>query len=244
MPSKSIPWNTVIPWSALVVVLACGAARVAPVAPAPPAAAPQTSFKTLDAEEIILHGKDGAVRGKLTGESLSLSDASGNKVEVVLGTSTKVTLTNAKGDIAVALDASADDGAIAVIHDDKLAMLSVAADGTDLQLVAGGRKIVGGVETARPLADLEMFDAAGKRRSSFGLNSNGDPRLSLYDANETRRIYGILTDDVAVLDLNDNKGAAAVEVFGADPARGSGVNATSAAKTVSMGVDLKGKPLK
>jgi hypothetical protein len=215
--NMSIRWREVIPWSALVIVLSCGGATIAP------ATTPAGPVKSLEVEEIVLRGKDGQVRGKLTGESLSLSDAAGNKLDISLGESSNVSLTSPTGVVA---------------------MLAIDKDVSTMSLSAGGRSLAAGVETHRPLADLEVFDADNKRRASFGLNSNGDPRVSLYDANETRRMYGILIDDVTILDLNDKSGAAAVELFGADGTRGSGMSVTHDAKTTSVGVGVDGKPLR
>jgi len=213
----SIRWREVIPWSALVIVLSCGGATIAP------ATTPTGPVKTLDVEEIVLRGKDGQVRGKLTGESLQLSDAAGNTLDIALGETSKVQLTSPTGTVA---------------------MIAIDKDVSTMSLHAGGRSIAAGGETGRPLADLEVFDANNKRRASFGLNSNGDPRVSLYDANETRRLYGILVDDVTLLDLNDKSGAAALELFGADATRGSGMSVTHNAKTTSVGVGADGKPLR
>lgn len=236
--NMSIRWREVIPWSALVIVLSCGGATIAP------STTPTGPVKTIDVEEIVLRGKDGQVRGRLTGESLSLSDAAGNKLDIALGASSKVELTSAAGGFKVLLAAEAESALVSVVRGDKVAMLAIDKDVSTMSLHAGGRSLSGGVESGRPLADLEVFDANNKRRASFGLNSNGDPRLSLYDANETRRLYGILIDDVTLLDLNDKSGAAALELFGADAARGSGMSVTHNAKTTNVGVGVDGKPLK
>jgi len=224
MNLRSIRWREVIPWTVLGVVLSCGGAQIAPATAPPPAAGGNGTFKSIEVEEIVLRGKDGKVRGKLTGQSLELS--------------------NADGGFKIVLSAEAETAIVAVVRDDKVAMLSIDKDSSDMSVAAGGRKIVAGVETERPLADLEVFDASDKRRASFGLNSNGEPRLSLYDANETRRLYGIVTDDVPLLDFNDKSGVSALQLFGADGTRGSGMSATHNAKTTNVGVGLDGKPLR
>lgn len=218
MSKPSIRWREVVPWTLLGVVLSCGGAAIAP-ATAPTA----NKFTSLETEELVLRGKDGAVRGKMTADGLALIDPAGNSVEISVGETAAVTVRSASG-----------NGAMIAVDQ---------ATGT-LLLSAGGRKIAAGVETERPLADIEVFDANDKRRVSLGLNSNGDPRISLYDAAETRRLYGILFDDVALLHLNDKSGDPAVELFGADAARGSGVSVTHAAKTTNMGVGTDGKPLR
>lgn len=242
MNIRAIRWSVVIPWALLGVVLSCGGAAIAP-ATSPPQASTGT-FTSIDTQEIVLRGKDGKVRGKLTGESLSLSDSAGNKVDVALGAAAMVTLTSASGGFKVALHADNENAGVFVVTSGNIGMFSVSEKTADLTLTAAGRKISAGIETERPLADLEFFDANDKRRASFGLNSNGEPRVSLYDENETRRLYGILTEDVPVLDLNDKTGAAAVELFGSDAKRGSGVSFTHNAHTSNVGIGADGKPLR
>lgn len=212
-----------------------------PVASSPAA---QTSFETIEAQQIVLKGKDGKVHGTLTGESLSLSDAKGNKIDISLGESAKIILSNPAGDMKVILGTDPETGVIAVGGNGNAVTLQAAKETTEMMVTSGGRKIVAAVESGRPLADLEVFDANDKRRASFGLNSNGDPRMSLYDANETRRIYGILTDDVPLLDLNDKTGAATVELFGADDKRGAGLTVNHKARTANLGIGADGKPVK
>jgi hypothetical protein len=175
---------------------------------------------------------------------LSLSDSAGNKLEIALDAAAKVELTSADGAFKVALLADAESAGVFVVTSGNLALLGVDKKAADMTVSAGGRKISAGVETERPLADLEFFDAGDKRRASFGLNSNGEPRLSLYDDTETRRLYGILTEGVAMLLLNDKAGAAAVELFGADDKRGSGVTFTHSARATSVGLGADGKPLR
>jgi hypothetical protein len=244
MNIRSIRWRDVVPWTLLGIVLSCGGAAIAPATSTSPASGGAAAIaRSLDVDEIVLRGKDGTVRGKLTGDSLTLSDAAGNKLEIALGAASKVALTSAAG-FSVALAADDKTAMVTVFQDDRTGMLAIDKESTTMSIGAGGRTISAGVETARPLADIEMFDANGKRRASFGLNSNGDPRVSLYDAAENRRLYGILTEDVAVLDLNDKTGASAVQLLGADPKLGSGMTVTQGTKTSRIGLGTDGKPLK
>jgi hypothetical protein len=240
MNIRSIPWREVVPWTALVAVLSCGSKTVAPVTPAN-----QTSFKSLETEEIVLRGKDGTPRGRLTADNLVLSDAVGNMVAIALdGKTAKIVVSNAKTDFGIIITAEAEASSVLVTAAGKSASLSLTKEGADISVSAAGRRITAGVDVEHPQADLEFFDANEKRRVSVGLNSNGDPRISLYDANQTRRFYGILFEDVAMLDLNNKMGDAAVELFGADAKRGSGMSVVHPSKTTNVGLGPDGKPLK
>jgi hypothetical protein len=244
MKIRSVRWSEVVPWTLLGVVLSCGGAAIAPATSSSPATGGSAAIpRSLDVDEIVLRGKDGAVRGKLTGDSLTLSDGAGNKLDISLGAASKVQLTNAAG-FSIALAADEKAALVTVFQDDRTAVLGLDKESSTMTLTAGGRTMSAGVETGRPLADIEMFDANGKRRASFGLNSNGDPRVSLYDAAENRRLYGILIDDVTVLDLNDKTGASVVQLLGADPKLGSGMTVTQGTKTSRIGLGVDGKPLK
>lgn len=242
MHSHRVPWREVVPWVALLVVFSCAGAK-APVTA--PAAVDRQRVRSLETDEIILTGKDGKPRGKLTADGLSLSDEAGNTVTVSLGKSAKVELTGAGSAYQVILEALPKSASLGVVGAGNVALLGVDPDSGALTVSAGKRTLHAAVEANRPLADLEVFDSEGRRRASFGLNSNGEPRFSLYDTAETRRIYGILTGDVPVIDLNNRAGEAVVELLGGDPKLGSGLNVyNGTTPVVRVGAGPDGKPLR
>lgn len=238
-----------MPWALLCVVLSCAGTSVPPVtpgAPAPGAAASpdRLDVKSVAVEELVIKGKDGKPRGKLTADGLTLADANGNTIAITLGDTSTIVVAGSGGAFKVELAAGAKLATVSTAGGGSVAGLGVQENGSVMALGANKRRLVAGVEDKG--ADLEMFDDSDKRRASFGLNSNGQPRLALYDSAENRRLYGILDADGApVLDFNDKTGQPAVMIYGADAKVGSGMvvmHGNKPAATFGVGTNGKKQP--